>query len=189
MNALHVNSADLQSPSTHLAAPVPIPQAPQANPAESTATPTPNIATSWQHLSHGGVVRCDTGASSAGEDKPTAAVAAQLQGVGEPAAAGSAAVAEPPPAAQAVLVDQHAGPGSAAKGAEQPQGPSAQSDTDARGAPTPKPQRTLWHPHTGESLSGWKNAVSAAQDANEQAALEHGAARLLPIAFPYHNIF
>ncbi|KAK9825955.1 hypothetical protein WJX74_000958 [Apatococcus lobatus] len=163
-NAQQSRSADLQSPSNHHAAPTPVPQALASNPAAPTATPT-----SWQPTSQAGVERSDTGASSAVNDHPTPAEAAPLQELSRPVAAGKSA-AQP-------MQDRQAEPGNTAMVPEQPEGPASQLSSDAREVPTPKPQRTLWHPHTGESLSGWKQAVSAAQEADQRTMLNHEPAR------------
>ena len=102
---------------------------------------------------------------------PAAGAASQLREVG------STGAPEPAFAAQPMQHDGRADIGSAAMAMRKPEGASVQHGLGQRAgeeAPTPKPQRTLWHPHTGESLSGWKMAVSAAHEANQQAASGEG---------------
>lgn len=153
---------NLQSPPDHDAAPTAVPQALEPHPAAVTAPPSSAAPGSWQSTSQNGGPSSAAGAGSALKADPTAVGAAQLQG------GGSIAATEPAFTAQPMQLEGQSDLGSAAS-AQLGSGPRMAGE-----APTPKPQRTLWHPHTGESLSGWKQAVSAAQEANQQAASDQG---------------
>ena len=122
---------------------------------------------------------------SGSEVKPEAAAAAAAHS--QPVGGGNAAdpSGQPTPAADLRQVDGWAAPtlGPISEGAPGHLGTAAgvgpsTHTASAGNAPPPKPQRTLWHPATGESLSGWKEAVSAAHEVpgngGQQSAAPHG---------------
>ncbi len=153
----------LQPPSAHLNAPV------KDEPALATKEQQPSgISTAAATLqgAAGGGTHTST-ANPAGDPTHSAGVVGSAQTLPEDTQTGG----------QTSQTQHDTGGGGAAQ-----VGPSGAIEGAAptlfSGASTPKPQRTLWHPQTGESLSGWKQAVSAARDAN------HAATKMLGMVTP-----
>lgn len=173
---LQSQPVNLQSPSSHDAAPTSTPQAPQPDPA-AVAAPLPSAASGFGQLtSQSRGPTGAAGASSTSKTEPAAGGATQLQG------AGHTGGTEPSFTAQPMQHDIQTETGSAAIAMQMTEGAPVQHGLGQRAggeAPPPKPQRTLWHPHTEESLSGWKTAVSAAHAADQQAAPGQGVSHSL----------